>query len=196
MPVDTVPATQLGARTVHLEISVRLARWATPQWSGGALCRMDVLAAEPAAAVHCLSAGGSSLVTGAAGRRDRRVRRLEQRVLLGVASPSAAAPVRPIFNGPSRRDVVLSGLIGTVMSLASHAVAAPQAGDIPTFESGRHQFTILRPQREVPSIKLFRLEGGVIDLSSLRGKPVLLNFWASWCAACRTELPILERQYI
>src|SRR5260370_398235 len=81
------------------------------------------------------------------------------------------------------------------MYLASHAVAAPQAGDIPTFESGRHQFTILRPQREVPSIKLFRLEGGVIDLSSLRGKPVLLNFWASWCAACRTELPILERQY-
>lgn len=123
------------------------------------------------------------------------MRRPEQRVLLGVASPSAAAPVRPIFNGSSRRDVVLSGLIGTVMSLASHAVAAPQAGDIPTFESGRHQFTILRPQREVPSIKLFRLEGGVIDLSSLRGKPVLLNFWASWCAACRTELPILERQY-
>ncbi len=123
------------------------------------------------------------------------MRRPEQRGLLGVASPSAAAPMRPIFNGPSRRDIVLSGLIGTVMSLASHAVAAPQAGDIPTFESGRHQFTVLRPQREVPSIKLFRLEGGVIDLSSLRGKPVLLNFWASWCAACRTELPILERQY-
>jgi len=37
--------------------------------------------------------------------------------------------------------------------------------------------------------------GGTIDLSSLRGRPILLNFWASWCAACRVELPILERQY-
>src|SRR5260370_30163556 len=110
MPVDTVPATQLGARTVHLEISVRLARSATPQWSAGALCRMDVLASEPAAAVHCVSAGGSSLVTGAAGRRDRRVRRPEPRVLLGVASPSAAAPVCPILNGPAPRDLVLSRL--------------------------------------------------------------------------------------
>src|SRR5260370_42258302 len=98
MPVDTVPATQLGARTVHLEISVRLARSATPQWSAGALCRMDVLAAEPAAAVHCVSAGGSSLVAGAAGRRDRRVRQPEPRVLRAVASPSAATSVRLSFH--------------------------------------------------------------------------------------------------
>jgi thiol-disulfide isomerase/thioredoxin len=65
----------------------------------------------------------------------------------------------------------------------------------PAFESGRYQVTILRPQLELPSIKLFRVEGAAVDLSSLRGKPILLNFWASWCAACRTELPILERQY-
>src|SRR5260370_12099234 len=113
-------------------------RSASPIWSAGALCRMDVLAAEPAAAVHCVSAGGSSLVTGVAGRRDRRVRRPELRVLLGVASTSAAALVRPSFNGPSRRDVVLSGLIGTVMSLATHPVPPPQPPDLPTFESRSH----------------------------------------------------------
>ncbi|WP_161491836.1 TlpA disulfide reductase family protein [Bradyrhizobium centrolobii] len=75
------------------------------------------------------------------------------------------------------------------------AVAAPQAQDIPTFKSGRYQFTTIWPQQPLPSIRLFRLEGGTIDLLSLRGKPILLNFWASWCAACRTELPVLERQY-
>ena len=42
---------------------------------------------------------------------------------------------------------------------------------------------------------LFGLDGKTTDLSSLRGKPVLLNFWATWCAACRTELPILDRLY-
>jgi thiol-disulfide isomerase/thioredoxin len=112
-----------------------------------------------------------------------------------VTVRSGATPVYPRVNVPTRREIVLSGLFGTVASLASPAIASPQAVDIPTFESGRYQFTIIRPQRELPSIRLFRLEGGTIDLSSLRGKPIVLNFWASWCAACRTELPILERQY-
>jgi thiol-disulfide isomerase/thioredoxin len=112
-----------------------------------------------------------------------------------IASRLYATQVSASVNVLSRRDIVLSGLIGTVTSLATDAVAAPQTLDIPTFESGKYQFTIIRPQQLLPSIRLFRLEGGTIDLSSLRGKPVFLNFWASWCAACRTELPILERQY-
>lgn len=95
----------------------------------------------------------------------------------------------------SRREIVLACALAAVGSAAARAVAAAQFQDIPSFESGNFQFTIIRPPEELPSIRLFRLEGGTIDLSSLRGKPILLNFWASWCAACRTELPILERQY-
>jgi thiol-disulfide isomerase/thioredoxin len=45
----------------------------------------------------------------------------------------------------------------------------------------------------LPSIRLFRLAGGSFDLAALRGRPILLNFWASWCAACRVELPVLDR---
>ncbi|MFB9267425.1 TlpA disulfide reductase family protein [Bradyrhizobium erythrophlei] len=112
-----------------------------------------------------------------------------------VTSRSDSAPVRPGVKTATRRDIVLSGLVGTFASPGRPAIAAPQAADIPSFRSGRYQFTIVRPQRELPTIRLFRLEGGTIDLASLRGKPILLNFWASWCAACRTELPILERQY-
>jgi thiol-disulfide isomerase/thioredoxin len=79
--------------------------------------------------------------------------------------------------------------------MASHAIASMSAADPPTFRSGRYQFTTIRPQRELPSTRLFRLEGGTVDLWSLLGKPLLLNFWASWCAACRTDLPLLNRQY-
>jgi len=37
-----------------------------------------------------------------------------------------------------------------------------------------------------------RLDGTWLAMRSLRGKPLLLNFWATWCAPCVTELPLLD----
>ncbi len=40
------------------------------------------------------------------------------------------------------------------------------------------------------------LKGDTVSLSSLRGKVVLLNLWATWCAPCRHETPFLQEKYV
>jgi cytochrome c biogenesis protein CcmG, thiol:disulfide interchange protein DsbE len=45
------------------------------------------------------------------------------------------------------------------------------------------------PDRTLPVLGA----GGTRSLANYRGKPVVLNFWASWCTPCRTEAPLLER---
>jgi peroxiredoxin len=43
-----------------------------------------------------------------------------------------------------------------------------------------------------PDINLTTVTGDTFALSSLRGKPVVLNFWATWCPPCREELPAFQ----
>jgi thiol-disulfide isomerase/thioredoxin len=43
-----------------------------------------------------------------------------------------------------------------------------------------------------PDFSVTTLDGAVISSSELRGKVVLVNFWATWCLPCRTEMPLLE----
>lgn len=44
-----------------------------------------------------------------------------------------------------------------------------------------------------PDFALPTLAGDELALDALRGQPVVLNFWASWCAPCRSEMPELQR---
>ena len=59
-----------------------------------------------------------------------------------------------------------------------------------------------RPQQASPTVEsgLWQLEfatpaGSRLTMSSLRGKPLLLNFWATWCPPCVEELPLLNSFY-
>jgi len=47
----------------------------------------------------------------------------------------------------------------------------------------------------VPDITVLDWEGNEATLWEMRGKPVILNFWASWCGPCKSEMPAFEDAY-
>lgn len=69
-------------------------------------------------------------------------------------------------------------------AMSAEIVPADGAGDVP------HLISPLM-QKPAPNFSLPDLSGKKISLSSYRGKAVLLNFWATWCAPCKIETPWL-----
>ncbi|MBI4929021.1 MAG: TlpA family protein disulfide reductase [Anaerolineae bacterium] len=46
-----------------------------------------------------------------------------------------------------------------------------------------------------PALTLTTLDGEIFSLEAVRGKPIILNLWASWCPPCRAEMPALQRVF-
>jgi cytochrome c biogenesis protein CcmG, thiol:disulfide interchange protein DsbE len=99
-----------------------------------------------------------------------------------VTEPSGAPATEPAVAGrpPTRRISLLVG-IALVAALAVVAIVALTKPATATVAKGQ----------PVPEIRGTALDGSTVDLASLRGKPVVINFWGPSCPPCVTELPLL-----
>lgn len=80
----------------------------------------------------------------------------------------------------------------TPAASASPVATAPTSaspGVTPSPDAGESNFHVGEP---APPLRVPQLGGGEIDLASLRGTPVWVNFMATWCPPCRDEFPLMN----
>src|SRR6266571_924066 len=61
------------------------------------------------------------------------------------------------------------------------------------FGTDPHAVPFMLAGAKAPPFKIKRLDTGeMVDLQQLLGKPIVLNFWATWCGPCKAEHPVLN----
>jgi peroxiredoxin len=74
------------------------------------------------------------------------------------------------------------GLAATVVAVVLAALLVSEPSPDP-----------IRAGQPAPAFELPLVDGGAVSLASLRGRIVLLNFWATWCKPCEDEMPAMQR---
>jgi cytochrome c biogenesis protein CcmG/thiol:disulfide interchange protein DsbE len=97
--------------------------------------------------------------------------------MTAILPAKIAARTQGLFmHFPGLISIALTGLFTMILG-CSPALAAPPIDS------------------SAPSLVVTALDGQTFDLAKLHGKVVLVNYWATWCAPCKKEMPILDSFY-
>ena len=90
---------------------------------------------------------------------------------------------------------------GAAPGLAVEPTPAPAATASPEQAGPEEEAAAEEPQAEesaaaaVPDFTIYTGGGDAVQLSDFAGRPVIVNFWASWCGPCQNEMPDFEQAY-
>ncbi|MGZ8437531.1 MAG: TlpA family protein disulfide reductase [Candidatus Limnocylindrales bacterium] len=109
-------------------------------------------------------------------------------LLIGLLA-LAPEPVAPATPAPSIAHASSSAAASSGAPAASSAAPSTPAATSSASASTTSGFHVGEP---APALVVPQVGGGTIDLASLKGKPVWVNFMATWCPPCQDEFPLMD----